>query len=438
MSGEDRNVDAAGVDTGRAEGVSAEHAFFPPWRRAWAAVRGLGTNALHKGTRVLERALQARIWSATWTLCVKVVRRAVPVVRFGTRVSLTALLIAAFVIGSGWFFWRRVPPTTIGVRQSLWGGGIEARDYATGLHFSVRPLDTWYALDARTHLVAFAHRSDGGSSPMLRVRTKDGNVARVAASVPYHIRPEEGHLLVAKGLRSTYRELVLATVKKTLLVELAHLSSKDLASTETRVARVRETLPKLNEELARYHVEAESIELRMVFFPQEYEQTLQKKQLSRQLELLAEAEKDLKDEERRVGRLEMEIEGDVRTLHARKKQAIAEIVARHKKEISPIQAQTATYRETRAAEAQAEYDSLVAEGRIVLDEVEAERTHLLAEAYNSPGGRLYLAREAAHRLRIEEVTLNSNDPDVPSVLDLDELVKLLVGSSESRPPQKSR
>jgi hypothetical protein len=40
---------------------------------------------------------------------------------------------------------------------------------------------------------------------------------------------------------------------------------------------------------------------------------------------------------------------------------------------------------------------------------------------------MMLARKAAENLNIRHVTLNSNDPRVPSVLDLDELARILVG-----------
>lgn len=412
----------------------AEARSAPRWRRAWDAARGrvvpAARSAVSWSAERARRVVRSPLWGRARSRLAAAVARVLPVAGFGARVALGAIVLAALALGAGWLCLQRVEPTTIGVRQSRWGGGYEQRDYEVGLHFGLRPLTTWYALDARTHMVAFAHRSDGGTEPMLRVRTKDGNVARVAASVPYRIRPNEGHRLVAKGLRTTYPELVEATVKKTLLVELAHLTSDDLCDTGTRSERVRATLPRLNEALAEYHVEAESIELRMVFFPQEYESELQKKQLSRQLVLLADAEKELKDQESAVSQIEMEIEAEVLILHADKKKDIAEIVARHQQEIGPLERQAETYRTTRAAEAAREHARLEAEGDIALHEAEAERTKLFAAAYGSPGGRLYLAREAARRLRVKEVELDSRDPDVPSMLDLDELVKLLVGSLE--------
>ena len=71
------------------------------------------------------------------------------------------------------------------------------------------------------------------------------------------------------------------------------------------------------------------------------------------------------------------------------------------------------------------------EGELALREAESLRERLRNEALESAGGRLYLACEAASNLRIEKVTLNSNDPSVPSILDLDELVALLVGRKQA-------
>ncbi len=52
----------------------------------------------------------------------------------------------------------------------------------------------------------------------------------------------------------------------------------------------------------------------------------------------------------------------------------------------------------------------------------------MRKALATSGGRLWLARQAAENLNIRTVTLNSNDPSVPSVLDLDGMVKLLMGA----------
>ena len=66
--------------------------------------------------------------------------------------------------GVAWLGLQSIPAAHVGVRQARWGGGIAARDFSPGVHASLRPLDVWYTLDARTRVVAFAHRSDGGSA----------------------------------------------------------------------------------------------------------------------------------------------------------------------------------------------------------------------------------------------------------------------------------
>ncbi len=70
---------------------------------------------------------------------------------------------------------------------------------------------------------------------------------------------------------------------------------------------------------------------------------------------------------------------------------------------------------------------LVAQGRRAEQAAEALGEELRAAVLASPGGRIYLAREAAAGLGIERVTLNADDPRTPPLLDLDALVALLVG-----------
>lgn len=79
-------------------------------------------------------------------------------------------------------------------------------------------------------------------------------------------------------------------------------------------------------------------------------------------------------------------------------------------------------------EADRAFANFVAEGQRAIAETEALRVHLESEALAHPGARMVLAREAAANLRLERVALDANDPRVPTVLDLDALVALLVGA----------
>ena len=58
---------------------------------------------------------------------------------------------------------------------------------------------------------------------------------------------------------------------------------------------------------------------------------------------------------------------------------------------------------------------------------EALRNELRNKALDTVGGRIYLAQQAAENLEFESVTLNSNDPRVPSIIDLGALTRLLIG-----------
>ena len=62
---------------------------------------------------------------------------------------------------------------------------------------------------------------------------------------------------------------------------------------------------------------------------------------------------------------------------------------------------------------------------------EALRNELRNQALDTVGGRIFLAQKAATNLSFESVTLNSNDPSIPSIIDVNGIVKLLIGEQAS-------
>jgi uncharacterized protein (DUF1501 family) len=80
------------------------------------------------------------------------------------------------------------------------------------------------------------------------------------------------------------------------------------------------------------------------------------------------------------------------------------------------------------SEAKSEKARLLAQGQLALARAGALSERLHNEILEGPGGRLYLAREAAQNLQIKRVVLDPTDPRVPNILDLDELLDLLIGS----------
>lgn len=353
----------------------------------------------------------------------------------GLRVSTLATILAALVLGAGWLCFQPIPPGAVGVKQiNFGGGGILPRDHETGLAFGLRGYHSWHFVDRRTRVLSFAWESEGGEHPMLEVRTRDGNVAQVGACIPWRVRPGEAHRLVQQGLKTAYPQRTRATIEKVLLQGLASLSTDELASTEARLAKVEEILPKLNALLSEYHVEAESILITQVWFGGEYEKKLQQKQLTHQAALLSEAGKQV-DQQRQAAELfKLDIDASEKSIRADMDKAIEERFAAGRMRIAEIQSEAKYYAKTRRAAAQVEYDKLLAEGDRALAQAEGLKESLTNESLDTHGGRLLLARQAAENLNIKQVTLNSNDPRVPSVLDLDELVRLLIGPREKAKP----
>ncbi|HUR28158.1 MAG TPA: SPFH domain-containing protein [Planctomycetota bacterium] len=394
----------------------------------------------------LVRAVQ-RAWrrfvsllAAAWLALASTARRVRASIRLARALRATANFVASLLrigflggataglcLAALWLGFQRVPPASIGVLQAQWGGGIVEHDFEPGLHFGLRGWQSWVWLDRRTHFAFFGASEQGATSPMLDLRTKEGNEIKVSALVPYRIIPGEGHLLVKDGLRSTYVGLVTATIQDVLMQELALLTAEEFASTETRAARLDATLPRLDVLLARFHVRAETIQIHQVEFRGGYEQILQKKQLTRQSAMLAKASTAWEQElrvhpiEEETARSEMRIRGEM-------DKEIETIFAEGKLALSRARSETKEFDTRRRAEAQAEYERQIADGERALATASALEDRLKNAAYDSAGGRIELARQGAANLRFREVVLNANDPRAPTVLDVGELTRLLLGT----------
>lgn len=347
------------------------------------------------------------------------------------RVATYAALLCGLVLGAGWLGFQRVPPSQIGVRaRNFSEGGIDARDYAMGLYFSVRGLDDWHFVDASTQMLAFGWESEGGEHPALEVRVRDGNLANVGLSIPYRVKRGEAHRIVADGLRTAYRDRVRATVEKLASIDLAAFRSEDLMSTETRAAWCEAILPRINAELAPLHVEAESVLVTQVFFGVEYEKKLQQKQLARQSGLLEASRTEVERQRGKNQTAEQEIGLAENTIRAAADARIAARYAEGRAKIVALESEARDYDRRRRAEAQAQADRLVAEGELALAKVESLQAELEVALHEGESGRLLLAKQAAENLNLKSVVLNSNDPRVPNVLDLEALVELLVGPKD--------
>ncbi len=339
---------------------------------------------------------------------------------------------------------KRVPPATIGVKQNSWAGGIIEADYATGFHLGVSGYHKWHFLPARTHFLHFndhgglrtTSETDNWSAP-LEIRTTDNNVVTIELSVPYHIVDGGAFQIVQDGLKSSYRERVRSVISSVLRNELPKLTSEDLQLTEVRLDRVLQTVPVMNTELKDLYCEVETILIRRLRFQSEYEEKLQDKQYLRQKALLDTAQTRVAEEEKVVNLIEKQIVAAELTLNQGWDKRIQEKTSEYDVMIAGIEAEAAVYESQTRAEGEAERVILEADGQLALDRAEALRDELRTAALNSEGGRILLGLDAAENLRIEKVTLNSDDPAVPNILDLGQLTKMLVGEGSEADKKSS-
>jgi regulator of protease activity HflC (stomatin/prohibitin superfamily) len=331
---------------------------------------------------------------------------------------------------------ERVPPATIGVKLSQWGGGgIVRQDFAAGFRWGVTGYHRWFFLDKRTHFLTFSDdavpgtmsTSTIGMRPALSIRTKDNNQASVDVTVTYRIKENEGHQIAVDGVRDQYRDRVTSLVESVLREELAQLSSEEFTSPEIRVKRAASTMPILEEAMAEFHVEPLDLLVRAVRFPAEYEVKLQQKQLTRQKALLAKALEGVEKQHQVTGVIEKETEAMEKERRADWDKRLQDARSNNEIEVQKILSQAEVYDKTTRSAADADQVTAIADGELALAQAEAVRNDLRNKALDTVGGRILLATRAAENLRIDEVTLNSNDPSIPTVLDIGAMVRLLLG-----------
>ena len=355
-------------------------------------------------------------------------------VRTAARVLGLGVVHAALFLGVAYAFLFRVTAGQVGVRQWQIGrAGVEQRDRAPGLHPGLRWLSAWHLLDARTHVVAFGLEGDPASLPRLELRTRDGNLVSVAATVLYRIRPGEAWRLVADGLKHSYPALAAASAASLLRSELAELGSEDFASTDARQARMSDALPRLNERLAPLHLEAETIQLGDVSFWAEYEKALAEERLARESTRLAAALARLEQAKRGDPSAEEldtseEIEAEMKRLRAQGERELERLRSAALLEIAGLSREAESYAALRRADADATHERELAAGQLELERAEAARERAQRAALEGEAGRIWLAREAAGRLRVRRAVLNAADPRVPALLDVDAVVRLLLGA----------
>lgn len=358
------------------------------------------------------------------------------------RLAKTFLIVVGamilFILGSA-LLMERIPPATIGVKQNLLGGGIDETDYGMGFHLGITGVHEWTLLDARTHFLTYARSESnvgergtgvGDTRPALEIRTKDNNIAFFDVTVTYRIKTGEGHKIVMAGNELKYRQQADTAVQAELRGELAKLSSEEAYDTETRLALVDNLMPKLIDAMGEYYLEPGRLLIRAVGFQQQYEDKLTEKQLTYQRKLLAGALRNVEEKQGVTEGYSADTEAMEKKARADWDLKLEELRSQNRVEIAGIIGEADKDALSMTASADADFETAIAQGQLAIAKAEALRNELRNQALDTAGGRIFLAQQAAENLQFESVTLNSNDPSIPSILNIDELVKMLIGGDD--------
>ena len=378
-------------------------------------------------------------------------------------------------------FTMRVAPTEIGVRQSA-TSGVSEDDLAPGWHWRIPGIHKLITLPSAYFMLDYTEDDKGPQKPLI-IRTKDNNTVELDVSVPVRIKPGEANQLVSAGNhvpdpdgRFRYQRLAEETATSVLREEMATLDSVGFYSTERRVAASKQALEMLNKQLGLMHLEAQAVLVRAVTFRPEYEKQLLQIQLNVQNKLLDQAKQKVatvqqsldnyvqgtsaqvsqhtQDWVNRQALLERAYQvglldnvdpapGAVRAKLAAMPEAevaalrdqaaklfqldVASVSDGYLIGIKNLQAETLNYKNRITAESDALEGRLGAEGDAMVAKVQGEYENRLNTLLSSPGGKAFVAWQAAENVDFSKTLTFSSAEGIPSVLRLRQFAELFMG-----------
>ncbi|MEM9454655.1 MAG: SPFH domain-containing protein [Myxococcota bacterium] len=380
------------------------------------------------------------------------------------------------------FFFATIEPEKIGVRQSNFSGVYED-DLGPGWVLRIPGVHKIIEVPRRFEFLDYTNDDMGPQEP-LQIRTQDNNIVIIDVSVPYHIKPGEGFLVVKAGnhvedranlLR--FQRLAEETTVSVLREHLAELTSAEWYDTKRRLEVAETTLAVLNTSLADLHVQAESVLIRAVTFRQEYERQLQQIQLNEQNKLLDGAREKVATKQQDLDKFvqgtnalasarEQEWKAKIAQLEgayqvgfvntgedtapgaarrflsalppAEREALVAQAAAAleipaetvddsYLLGITNIQAETLEYDQRVRLEADGVSARLAAEGEAMLAQVRGAYEARLNALLDSVAGRAYVAYEAAAKVKFDDTLVFQSDDGMPTVLRLREMTERFMG-----------
>ncbi len=397
---------------------------------------------------------------------------------------LVARIIVLTVVGLWlvpWVACTRIDPGTVAVRRSA-TTGVDPVDLGPGWRLRIPAYHKIIVLPSSYFFLNYTE----GHGEALQIRTKDNNNVFVDVSVPLRIKPGRAHALVQSGNhlrdpdgRYRYQRLAEQTTVSVLREELANLASVGFYSTDLRLEAAAKARDLLNKNLEGLHLEAQAVLIRAIRFRPEYERQLGQIQLNEQNKLLDQAKQKVAAEQQKFDnysqgtaaqaasreqdwiKRQSELErayqiGVLEVVDPTPGAARARLVALTPDELTAarqkaatvfgldvpasvseayligiknFQAETLEYRNRVNAEADAVNGRLQAEGASMVALVQGAYELKLNALLSSPGGRAYVAWQAAGNVTFAKNLTFRSDEGIPSVLRLRRFAEQFMGSS---------
>jgi regulator of protease activity HflC (stomatin/prohibitin superfamily) len=317
---------------------------------------------------------------------------------------------------------------TVGVRTQEYGifgsKGVVAKDFGPGWHRDFGPIDTWNTYDSTVQTLEMVgamgnEGKKGSDSDYVRVQSADGYAVSVDITAKYRIKPGEAYLLYGElGSGDRYKVTIKTKTEEVCMAVFGKMRTEQFYDPEERINRQREALVDLKAILDPLHIEVIDLLMRDVFFDPAYEGKIRSKKLKDQeVEVnvsmkLAEVQRGIRqvveaDTAQQVAVIGKDLEKEIKIMES--EAAV---------QIATIKAEAAKYSMQKKADADLSLQTAEAEGIRLVTTAEAKGEEARNLALVGEGGGTLVALEAAKNLKIDHVTVSSENMDFLDVVGM--------------------
>ena len=307
----------------------------------------------------------------------------------------------------------RIKPDEIGVRTVNIGGekGIVPRDYKTGYHRYLWPLDTWQRFPSTVQRLRFSKDTSGPWSQQaepLQITSADGDRVVMTAEIFFRIADDQAHLVLQdSGSGDRYRDVVRGMAQDAARVLFGSLRTEAFYNPDSREAVRQKAADVLRTRLQPRGIEIIDVLIETIDFDPNYENLIRKKKLADQRVEVEKAKARAAEQTGKVAKIMVETTARVQRVDKETESEISKKTTEVNLLMGTLKAEADKYAAGVSADAalyKAQHD---ANGQRLTKAAEAEGQQRMNEALIGDGGRNIVALEAVRKLNLSDVSFPS-------------------------------